>query len=438
VASETPRKTAGEPTRTSRDVAFGALRHGDYRGYFVGNLLAMMGDNVEHVISYWVVFQTFHSPFLGGYAVISHWLPFLLFSVYAGSLADRFDCRKLLQVSMGLFAAASIGWAVLFITGTLQVWHAMVLLAVHGFAGVFWGPSSQLIIHDVVGRDHLQSAFRLNSTGRQLGVLLGPAVGGALMLGFGPGLGILLNALIYSPLAIWAFLVPYTGHMSRPAGAPPPQRPGLLDVFRVIRTVSGNRALVSMVALAGFAAVFVGNAFQAQMPEFAEDFAEEEAGGEYTVLQTAQAAGAVLGGLLLEGGGLLAPRVRTAIVCGALFGLTVAGFAASPSYLVAVGFLVLAGVMRLSFSSMAQTLVQLLAPADVRGRVIGVFNMSQSGLQVGSGITVGLVGGLIGIHWSLALSALALVVADVALLAYVYRGRGLASGELTANEAVFR
>src|SRR4029453_17292280 len=92
-------------------------------------------DNIEHVISYWVIFQAFHSPTLAGFAVISHWVPFLLFSVHAGALADRFDCRKLIQISQGLFALASLSWAVLFLTGTLHVWHAAGVLLIHGGAG---------------------------------------------------------------------------------------------------------------------------------------------------------------------------------------------------------------------------------------------------------------------------------------------------------------
>src|SRR5512132_3633094 len=100
------------------------MRHGPFRAYFTTGLLSMMADNIEHVISYWVIFQAFHSPTLAGFAVISHWVPFLLFSVYTGALADRFDCRKLIQLSQGLFMLASLSWAVLFLSGTLRVWHA--------------------------------------------------------------------------------------------------------------------------------------------------------------------------------------------------------------------------------------------------------------------------------------------------------------------------
>ena len=79
--------------------AFAALHNRDYRAYFGGWTLTMMGDNIEHVISYWVLFQTFHSPALAGFAVISHWAPYLVLRIYFGALADRYDCRKLIAVS---------------------------------------------------------------------------------------------------------------------------------------------------------------------------------------------------------------------------------------------------------------------------------------------------------------------------------------------------
>ena len=175
--------------------SFAALHHPGFRAQFLTYALAMMADNIEHVISYWVVFQKFQSPALAGFAVVSHWLPFLLFSVAAGALADRFDPRRLIQCGMGLFIIASLGWGYFFITGTLEMWHAMVLLVIHGCAGVLWHTPNQLLLYDVVGPADLMSAVRLNATARYLGVLVGPAVGGAIMLTLGPSHGILLNTV---------------------------------------------------------------------------------------------------------------------------------------------------------------------------------------------------------------------------------------------------
>ncbi|HEY0467292.1 MAG TPA: MFS transporter, partial [Polyangiaceae bacterium] len=105
---------------------FDALRQPGFRVFLLTFLLTMMADNVEHVISYWVAFQKFHSPALGGFAVVSHWLPYLLFSVPVGALNDRFDSRRLIQIGGALFMAVSLCWGYFFVSGTLKVWHAMV------------------------------------------------------------------------------------------------------------------------------------------------------------------------------------------------------------------------------------------------------------------------------------------------------------------------
>ena len=100
----------------------------------------MMADSIEHVISYWMVFQKFHSPALGGYAVLSHWLPMLFLGVWSGALADKYDSRRLIQIGMALFMLCSLAWGILFWTDSLQAWHAAAILTVHGLASVFWGP----------------------------------------------------------------------------------------------------------------------------------------------------------------------------------------------------------------------------------------------------------------------------------------------------------
>ena len=121
---------------------FGALYHRDYRNYFLLALVGMTAESIEHVASYWVIFESFHSPSLGGFAVISHWVPFLVLSIYTGALADRFDCRRLIQVSQVFLMLVSLAWGALFLTGTLRAWHAAALLMAHGVAGVIAQPVS--------------------------------------------------------------------------------------------------------------------------------------------------------------------------------------------------------------------------------------------------------------------------------------------------------
>ena len=384
--------TDSNPSHAPSEQSFAALRHPVFRAYFFTSALAMMADSIEHVISYWMMFEKFHSQALGGFAVVSHWLPFLLFSVYSGALADRFDPRRIIQLGMLCFMAVSLAWGYLFVTDTLEMWHAMVLLVVHGFAGVLWGPASQLFIHEIVGPAQLQSAVRLAATARILGQLLGPAVGGGIMLAIGPAHGILVNVLIYLPLLWWLWKAPFKPR-AHPAAARAMR--GLADIVAAMRAIAGNRTIVSMTLLAGGASLFVGNAYQAQMPEFAHDLGHAHADIAYSMLLAADAAGALIAGIVLESRGLLRARPKTAFILAMLWCCAIGGFAAATAYPLAFALLFVAGFVQLAFSSMAQTLVQINAPAHIRGRVIGLFSMAGLGMRAFSGITVGVLGGFI-------------------------------------------
>ncbi len=414
-AESSPLSTPVPPRR------FAALRNADSRTYLAGAGLAMMADNIEHVITYWVLWEKFHSPALAGFQVVSHWLPFLLFSLLSGALADRYDCRRVIQAGQLLFMLVSAAWGVLFLTGELEIWHACVLLVLHGCAGVLWGPAEQMMLHDFVGREALPSAVRLNATFKSLGVLCGPAVGSLLLLGLGPTGGIFANIAIYLPLTVFLFRTRFTGHVRDSGGQP--SRPGFRDTVRVLREVRGDRLLVGMILLAGLGAFFVGASLQSTMPVFANDLGAGDAGTAYGTLLFAAGAGGVLGGLVLEATGWIRGSVPVAVAATILYGLTTMLFALTDDYRIAVGMLVLSGVANLVATSTAQTVVQLRAPAAERGRVLGLYGMSSSGLRLGSGFTVGAAGAVVGVHTSLAASAATMCVAALAVWAWSARRR---------------
>jgi MFS family permease len=412
--------TRAAPAAAPAHQAFASFANRDFRVYVSGATAAMMADNIEHVISYKVMFDRFHSPTLGGIAVISHWVPYLLLAGYTGALADRFDIRRLIQVGMLLFIGVSITWGILFATDSVTVGAATVLLIIHGLAGVIWMPAAQVLIHQIVEPGQLPSAVRLNATGRYLGFLVGPLVGAALLLGLGPTRGIFVNALIYTPLLIWLVNAPY-GAATKELRAPRAGVGSFADLTSTMTVVLRSRVLLSMTVLVGAASFFVGNAYQAQMPEFARDLKHGRADWTYGLLLGADAAGGLLGGLILETRGWLRPRARTAYVLAMIWGAALCGFARSRSYPLALMLLFVAGFVELAFNSMAQTLVQINAPGQIRGRVIGVFSMSANGLRTFSGLSVGLLGARIGIHNSLAFSAAALLAVYALVLATRYR-----------------
>ncbi|MGH3255462.1 MAG: MFS transporter [Streptosporangiaceae bacterium] len=406
-----PGQARAQPAR------FAALRNRTCRVYLCGGALAMMADNIEHVITYWVIWQKFHSPALTGFEVISHWLPFLLLSPYLGALADRRDCRKLIQGSQALFMVVSLTWGILFATGTLTVWDACILLILHGTAGAVWTPPEQLLLEDFVGTADLPSAIRLNSTARSLGVLLGPVVGSVLLLGLGPVHGIWVNIAFYLPLTVVAARTKFTGHTRH--GVIARERVGVLAAAKVFRDVSKDRVLAAMIILAGLGSFFIGSAMQTVMPTIASTTAGLSSSTAYGVLLFANGLGGVLGGLLLEGTGWIRLSVRAALWSTVVYGASTVLFAVSHDYLVAAPLLVIGGIANLATMSITQTVTQLRAPREKKGQVIGVYSTSANGMRIGSGFTVGLLGAAIGLRPALALSAAALCASVLALAVYL-------------------
>jgi hypothetical protein len=202
------------------------------------------------------------------------------------------------------------------------------------------------------------------------------------------------------------------------AGAP---MRGFRDVMATLREIAQNRTIVSMICLAGGTSLFVGNAYQSQMPGFAHDLGHGDAGMHYSMLVTAHALGALAAAFLLEARGMTLVRPRIAIALAMLWCLIIAGFALSESYVLSITLLFAAGLVDLTFGSMAQSLAQLEAPAHLRGRVIGLYNMFGQGLRAISGATVGAGGELFGIHSALAGAALLLLAAMTALMAFAMR-----------------
>lgn len=415
---------------------FAALRAPWYKGYLAGGSLMMGADHVEHAITYFVMWQLFESPILAGFAVISHWLPQLLFAIPFGALADRFDCRRLIQLGAACFMLASVGWAVLIATDSLQPWHCVVLLILHGLAGTFWGPADQLMLYDIVGPKDLPSGVRLMATGLNLGMLVGPAIGAALLFTVGPAWGMAINVLLYLPFVVYLLFVPFNGH-SRVGERRPPLRFG--DVLGVLREVPAHPPILVVMILQACVGLFIGAALLPLLPEFGDMLGLDESGLAYGMLLVAMATGAVIGGIGLEAIGRVKVSARLAISATIVFAAAALVFAFSRSFALSLVVLVIAGMANLISASTSQAVVQLQAPADRRGRFLGAYAMAAQGSRTGSGILIGALGYFLGVTWAVGIDALLLLLAAVALLLVVLSVRrkrmdAAAPAELGANE----
>jgi hypothetical protein len=219
-----------------------------------------------------------------------------------------------------------------------------------------------------------------------------------------------LNALIYLPLSVIVHRIRLTHRPSQARGT------SLAGAWQALVQGSGNRVILLMTVVAGVTAAFVGN-FQQQMPDLAADLSIGDAGFTYSALLTAMGAGAVIGGIFLEVTRFVRIDQRSAMICAFVWVLSVAGFAATRSFAVALLLLFVSGVSRLAFGAIAQTLVQLQSPRELRGPLIGAFFMTQLGMQAVCGLTLGVFGSAFGIHVALTLGGLA--AAGFSLLALV-------------------
>lgn len=400
---------------------FGALRARWYKSYLTGGSLLMAGDNAEHAITYLVMWQLFESPLLAGFAVVSHWLPHLLFSISFGGLADRFDCRRIIQIACGLFVAASLTWGFLLLNEALQPWHAVVLLVVHGFASALWHPANQVMLYDMVGEKDLPSAVRLMATGLSLGMMVGPAMGAVLLFTIGPAWGMFANALFYLPFLIHLTLSPFDGHQRRAAGTIPRVR--LRELLDTIRDLPRHPNILLVIVLQGAVGLLIGVALMPLLPEFGELLGQVDSGLGYGLLLVAMSFGAVTGGLVLESVGRLRATPLVSALGELVFAAAVLGFALSRVFPLSLALLVIAGAASIISLSTSQTVVQLEAPPEQRGRFVGAFNTTNMGFRVGSGVLVALLGALVGIPAAVALAAGTLALVCIALVAIAARLR---------------
>lgn len=407
---------------------FVALRAPWYKGYWIGGSLMMGGDNLEHAVTYWVMWQTFHSPLLAGLAVLTHWLPHLLFSIPLGALADRYDCRRLVQLSGLLFIAASVGWGVLFATNSLQAWECVALLLVHGMASAIWKAPDQLMLYDMVGPEGVPSAVRLMATGLTLGQLVGPAIGALLLTTVGPTAAIFLNVIMYLPFMIYLFITPMTGHV-RDAGRRAAAR--WSDIVAVLRGVPRFPSILAVMIVQGAVALFIGAALLPLLPDFGGSLGVPD-GPAYAVLISSMAAGAVVSGITLEAVGRIRASVRIATATAALFGVALLVFALSHSYMLSVVALFIAGAANLVTASTSQTIVQLTAPPERRGRFVGAAGMTAQGFQAGSGILISILATALGVAGGVAVGAASIIVVAAVMMAVVLVRRTRMPAAVTA------
>jgi MFS family permease len=357
------RTAAREPRRDWRDRMFRSLRVPNYRTFFVGHAVSVVGTWMQRVAQDWLVLELSDSAVAVGVAVALQALPMLFLGLWGGLLVDRLDRRKTITATQAVSAVLAAALAVLTLTGWVELWMVFALAGGLGLVTVLDVPARQAFVTEMVGPEDFVNAQSLNSTIHNTGRLVGPAVAGLLIAAVGSGVAFAINAVSFVAVLISLFRIDSAG-LRR--ADPLPRKRG--QALEGLRYVWGRPELRACLILVAVIALF-GQNFRVVLPLFARDAL---GGGPETYgwLTSALGAGAVLGAL--------ATAAREKVSAWSML-LSAGGFAVismliagAPGLVVALALLVGLGAVNISFNTLARVLLQLGADPSMQGRVIAL------------------------------------------------------------------
>ena len=379
VSSEQP-SPPSPPTHTGLRRLASALTYRDFRVLWIGAFTSSIGTWMQKVAQNWLVLTLASSSsafYLGLDAFLGE-LPILLFMLVGGVIADRHDRRQLLLSSQAVQMVSALMLALLVFADRVEMWHVLTLSVVTGLGQAFGAPAYQSLLPSLVGdRRHLPNAIALNSIQFNLARVVGPLVAGAALALFGMAVCFGLNALSF--LAVMAALL-----MLRTRHVPVPSGRRMREEFgQGLSYVRHHPALVGLTFL-GFATTFLANPLLTFLPLFTQDVFGGDV-GLYTQLMACAGGGAVTGALVVAWLGQFPRMGRTLLVMQFALGTLVTLFALTEFFWLNALLLFGAGVALVMSFALLSSIVQLIAPDEMRGRVMSLYLVAfRGGMPLGS------------------------------------------------------
>ena len=403
---------------------FSSLRIRNYRLFAGGQLVSLTGTWMQRVGQDWLVLRLTHNSGTAiGITTGLQFLPILLFGMQGGVIADRFSKRKLLiatQVSMGLLA---LGLGLLDLSGAVTLYDVYIFAFVLGLATAVDNPTRQSFVSELVGKNELPNAVGLNSATFNAARIFGPALAGILIDGVGTAWAFLGNAASF--VAVIAGLLLMRPRDMFPAPRLVRQRGNLREGVSYVRH---NRELLLPIMLVGVVGTF-GLNFQITLA-LVDKVVFHKGAAAFGLLTSLLAAGA-LGGALL-GARRTHPTTRLVVFGAIAFGLLEVGVGLMPSFALLAIALVPTGLANITFSTAANSSVQLASVPEMRGRVMGIYMLVFAGGTPFGAPLVGWVSQEFGARWGLIGGGAVSTVAGLAALALLAR-RAVARREQRAG-----
>ena len=384
----------------------GVFRHRNYRLFFTGQSISLIGLWMQAIAQSWLVYRLTDSPLLLGLVAFAGQAPMLLITPFAGVVADRLDRRRILFATQIAMMASACTLAALTIGEVVEVWHIVALALVSGTANAFDVPTRQSFTIEMVGRADLPRAIALNSIMFNAARLIGPAIAGLLVAAVGEGWCVALNGVSY--LAVLASLAMMRIER-QPAREPSHPLSDLREGFVYVTTHAQTRTLLALLASSSL----FGTSYVTLMPVFARDILHGSS-ALFGYLMAAVGAGALLGAISIS---RLPHEVlaRVPFVAAALFGASLVAFSQSSILWLSWVLLVPAGFGVMAMGIATNTLIQGSIADAMRGRVMAYYVMAFIGMMPISALISGWVSHQIGAPDTLAIGGgLCVVAAGVA------------------------
>jgi MFS family permease len=366
-----------------------ALKHRNYRLFFGGQLISLIGTWMQNVAQSWLVYRLTNSPVLLGLVGFAGQIPVFLLAPAGGAAADRFDRRRILIATQTSMLILAFLLAALTLSGIVQVWHIMVLASLLGVANAFDIPARQAFVVDMVGREDLTNAIALNSSLFNGARIVGPAIAGVLVAAIGEGWCFFANGVSY--IAVITGLLLMRVPLRQIAGKPASAIEHVLEGFRFVWHTRPIRALLLLLGVVSL----VGMPYAVLMPVFADKILHSGARG-LGILMGFSGVGALLGALSLAMRQGVRGLGRWIVYSTVGFGIGLIVFSVSRWFWVSAFLLIPVGFAFLVQMAASNTLIQAMVPDALRGRVMAVYSMMFMGMAplgaLGAGFTAAHLG----------------------------------------------
>jgi len=371
--------------------AFTALRHRNFRLFWFGQLISLIGTWMQSIGQAWLVLELSHNALTLGLVGALQFLPVLFFALFGGVFADRWPKRKvLLFTQSSAMILAFVLW-ILIITGVVQIWQILVLATLLGFTNALDMPTRQAFVGEMVAREDLPNAVALNSSLFNMARIVGPGIGGLIIALLGVGPLFLLNALSFIAVIVGLALIDQNRlfvHEKHLGEGDHVKQGTLKSVREGLSYVFHTPSVALIIAVVGIISLF-GINFNVVLPLFATDVLHVGATG-FGFLSSAFGIGSLLSALWLAWANRR-PSIRQMLIGATAFGITEILFALSHTYILSLVLIAAVGFAQIAFSAIANTTLQTVSPNHLRGRVMSVYMVVFAGsTPIGNLFTGGL------------------------------------------------